>query len=121
MRVMYIIKTAHQGPPSLRLMEEIGKMSEEAVKSGAMIDSGGLMPLAMGARIRVEGGKLEVIDGPFAESKEVVGGYAIFEVKTREEALESGIAFMNLHKEYGEGWEGECEMRVMATEPPCAD
>jgi hypothetical protein len=102
------------GPPPQRLMEEIAKLAEREIKAGAMIDTGGLMPLAVGARVRLAGGRVDVIDGPFAESKEVVGGYAIFEFKSREEALASAVEFMTLHKDYGEGWEGECEMRPMA-------
>jgi hypothetical protein len=94
-------------------MEEMGKLAEKQVKAGAMIDSGGLLPLAMGARVGLAGGKVFVTDGPFAESKEVVGGYAIFEFKTKGEALASAVEFMNLHKDHWEGWEGECEMRLM--------
>ena len=117
MRYMYLVKSCQSGPPPKRLFEELDKMAQKAVKSGAMIDSGGLLPLPMGAHIKLEGGKVSVIDGPFAESKEVIGGYAIFEFKTREEAIQSGVDFMNVHKEFGEGWEGTCEMRPMMTNP----
>jgi len=91
----------------------MGKLAERETKAGTVVDMGGLMPLALGARVRVTAGKLDVIDGPFAEAKEVVGGWAIFEYKSKEEALASAVEFMTLHKEYGEGWEGECEMRQM--------
>jgi hypothetical protein len=118
MRYMYLVKTCHAGAPPKRLFEELDKLAAKAIKSGAMIDSGGLMPLPMGgAHIKLEGGKVSVIDGPFAESREVVGGYAIFEFKTREEAIASGVEFMNVHKEFGEGWEGTCEMRPMMGSP----
>jgi hypothetical protein len=113
MRYMYLVKTASYDPPSQRLMDEIGKIAEREMKAGRMVDMGGLLPLAMGARVRLAGGKLDVIDGPFAEAKEVIGGYAIFEFKSKEEALASAVEFMTLHKLYGEGWEGECEMRQM--------
>jgi hypothetical protein len=68
--------------------------------------------------VRLAGGEIIVTDGPFAESKEVVGGYAIFEYETREEAIASAVEFMNVHKEFGDGWEGECEMRLMAPSAP---
>jgi hypothetical protein len=114
MRFMYMVKSPTAGPPPQRLLEEMDKLAERETKAGTVVDMGGLLPLSMGARVRVAGGKVEVIDGPFAEAKEVVGGYAIFEFKTREEALASAVEFMNLHKEFGEGWEGECEMRQVA-------
>jgi hypothetical protein len=111
---MYLVKSCQAGAPPKRLFEELDKLADKAIKSGAMIDSGGLMPLPMGgAHIKLEGGKVSVIDMPLVESKEVVGGYAIFEFKTREEAIQSGVDFMNVHREFGEGWEGTCEMRPM--------
>src|ERR1700704_3953664 len=116
MRFMYLVRSGSSGAPPQRLMEELGKLAEREMKAGTVVDMGGLMPLAMGARVRLAGGKIDVIDGPFAEAKEVVGGYAIFDYKSREEALASAVEFMNVHKEYGEGWEGECEMRQVA--PP---
>jgi hypothetical protein len=118
MRYMYLVKSCHGGMPPQRLFEELDKMAQQAIKSGAMIDSGGLMPPQAGsAHIKLENGKVTVIDMPLAEAKEVVGGYAIFEFRTREEAIQSGIDFMEVHRKYGEGWEGTCEMRPMMTNP----
>ena len=118
MRYMYLVKTCRPGPPPARLFEEMDKLAAKAIKSGAMIDSGGLMPPHMGgAQIKLEGGKVSVVDMPLAEGKEVVGGYAIFEFKTREEAVQSALDFMELHRKYGEGWEGVCEMRPMMGDP----
>lgn len=117
MRYMYLVVSPREmdGPPPQRLMDEMAKLTEKRMADGSMVDSGGLLPTAMGAaRITLKGGKLSVLDGPFTESKEVIGGYAIFEFKTREEAIASAVEFMNLHKEFGEGWEGVCEMRPMA-------
>ncbi len=118
MRYMYLIMTPTEavGPPPARLIEEINKL---AAQQTAMIDSGGLMPSSQGVRVRVKGGKLSVTDGPFTESKEILGGYAIFEFATREAAIESAKSFMELHRLYGEGWEGVCEMRELATH--CTD
>jgi hypothetical protein len=92
-------------------MDAMDKLSEEAVKSGAMLGSGGLAPTAQSTRVRLSGGKLTVIDGPFAETKEVVGGYAQFELKSKEEAIEGAVRFMELHQKYWPGWEGETEIR----------
>ena len=114
MRYMMIVKSAEKwGFPPKELMEAIGKLAEDGVKSGAMLGSGGLLPSAQGARVRLEKGKLSVIDGPFTEAKEVVGGYAQFEFKTKQEAVESARKFMDLHRQYWPGWEGETEVRPM--------
>jgi len=88
MRYMYLVKSACSGPPPQRLMEEIGKLAEREMKAGTVVDMGGLMPLAMGARVRLAGGKVDVIDGPFAEAKEVVGGYWLIQAASKEEAVE---------------------------------
>ena len=114
MRFMMIVKQAeNQVPPPKQLMDAIAKLSEEETKAGTMIGSGGLRPIALGARVRLSGGKVTVIDGPFAETKEVVGGYAQFELKSKEEAVESAVRFMELHKKHWPGWEGETEVRQM--------
>jgi hypothetical protein len=78
-----------------------------------MIDTGGLTPLADGVQVRIKDGELSVIDGPFVEAKEVVGGYAIFEFRNKEEALASAVEFMQLHRQHMPGWEGTCEVRAM--------
>ncbi len=78
-----------------------------------MIGNGGLLPTATGTRVRLSGGRVTVIDGPFTEAKEVVGGYAQFELKSKEEAIEGARRFMELHKEHWPGWEGETEIRQM--------
>ena len=67
----------------------------------------------MSTRVRVSGGKVTAIDGPFTESKEVIGGYAVFELKSKQEALEGALRFMELHKKHWPGWEGETEVRQM--------
>ncbi len=114
MRFMMIVKSAENlGFPPKPLMDAIGKLSEDAVKAGTMIGSGGLLPTATGTRVRLSGGKVTVTDGPFTEAKEVVGGYAQFELKSKEEAIEGARRFMELHKEHWPGWEGETEIRQM--------
>jgi hypothetical protein len=112
MRFMMLVKHGENaGAPPKELMEAIGKLAEEAVKNGTMIETGGLAPTAQSTRVRVTGGQVKVIDGPFAEAKEVVGGYAQFELKSKEEAIEGAVRFMELHRKHWPGWEGETEIR----------
>jgi hypothetical protein len=114
MRYMMLVRHAEkQGPPPKELMEAIDALAKEATKAGNMIAAGGLGPTAQGARVRLSGGRVSVIDGPFTEAKEVIGGYAHFEFKTREEAIESAVQFMELHKKHWPGWEGETEVRQL--------
>lgn len=114
MRFMMLVKSAeNSGPPPKELMDAIAKLSEEAVKAGTMVNSGGLAPTATSTRVRVSRGQVTATDGPFAEAKEVVGGYAVFELKSKEEAIEGALRFMELHKEHWPGWEGETEIRQM--------
>lgn len=114
MKYMMIVKTKEgQGFPPKELMDAIAKQGEQAVKDGTMLGSGGLGPTAAGARVRLSNGKISVIDGPFTEAKEIIGGYAQFEVKSKEEAVEGAVKFMELHKKYWPGWEGETEVRQM--------
>jgi hypothetical protein len=114
MRFMMIVKHPEkQGPPPQALMEAIGKLVEEEAKAGTMVGNGGLAATALGARVRLSGGKVTVTDGPFAEAKEVIGGYAQFELKSKEEAVHAAVRFMELHNKYWPGWEGETEVRQM--------
>lgn len=114
MRFMMLVKhPENQGPPPKALMDAIGKLGEEASKSGKMLGSGGLAPTAQSVRVRVSGGQVRVIDGPFTEAKEVIGGYAQFELKSKEEAIESAVQFMELHRKHWPEWEGETEVRQM--------
>ena len=92
-------------------MDAIAILSEEAVKDGTMVGSGGLAPTTQSTRIRVSKGQLTVTDGPFTEAKEVIGGYAQFELKSKEEAIKGATRFMELHKKHWPGWEGETEIR----------
>jgi hypothetical protein len=120
MRFMTMVKSSENsplGPPPKALMEAIGKLGEEAARAGVMVEMGGLLPTALGARLRISGGKLSVTDGPFSEAKEVIGGYAVYSVKTKEEAVEWARRFMNLHKQHWPGWEGETELRQLMEMP----
>ena len=115
MRFMYLVK--HPGPsanPPPELLEAMHKLAEREIKAGRMLDNGGLMPVQTGAQVRIKDGKLSVIDGPFVEAKEVVGGYAIFELRDKEEAVAMAREFMQLHLDHMPGWEGTCELRAFA-------
>lgn len=114
MRFMMIVKHPEkQGPPPKGLMDAIAKLAEDETKTGTMVGSGGLCSSDLGTRVRLSGGKVTVIDGPFTEAKEVIGGYAQFDLKSKEEAVESAVRFMELHKKHWPGWEGETEVRQM--------
>jgi hypothetical protein len=114
MKFMMIVKHAETGElPPQELMDAIGKLAQEESNAGTMLGSGGLGPTAMGARVRLSNGKISVTDGPFTEAKEIVGGYAQFELKSKEEAVQAAVRFMELHKKYWPGWEGETEIRQM--------
>jgi hypothetical protein len=112
MKFMMLVKAAeNSGPPPKELMDAMAVLSQEAVQAGTMLGSGGLAPTAHSTRVRLSGGKLTVVDGPFTEAKEVIGGYAEFELKSREEAIEGAVRFMELHQKHWPGWEGETEIR----------
>ena len=117
MRYMFIVRgsenLAVSGPPPVALFEAIERLTEEEAKKGRMVSFGGLHPTSSGARIRSTKGKLVTTDGPFTESKEVIGGFSIFNFASKEEALEAGREFMELHRVHWPQWEGELEIRQM--------
>ena len=122
MRFMMIVKHGEkQGNPPKALMDAIAELAAKESNTGVMLGSGGLKSTVEGARVRLAGGQVTVIDGPFTEAKEVIGGYAQFELKSKEEAVESAVRFMELHKKHWPGWEGETEVRQMygPNEFPC--
>jgi len=123
MRFLMMVKScdgeAGASPPSPELMAAIGALAEEELASGRMVLMGGLLPTAFGAKVRVEGGKVTVRDGPFAEARELVGGFAIFELPSKEAAVESSQRFMALHaRVLGDSYRGEVEIRQMADDAP---
>ncbi len=114
MRFLSIVKSAEsQGPPPQALLEAMAKLTEDGISDGSLIQTGGLSASPTGTRVRISGGKLTVTDGPFAEAKEVVGGYAVLEAQSRDEALEAVRAFLRLHQLHWPAWEGECEIRQL--------
>lgn len=102
------------------LIEAIGRLAEEGLRNGTLVEQGGLLPSAAGARVKVEGGTVRVIDGPFTEARELVGGFAVIEAASKAEAIEMGAAFMRLHADIlGPSYVGELEIRQMFEAPPC--
>ena len=96
--------------PSERLMNDMGKLIEEMTREGVLIHTAGLRPTAEGVRVRLRGGRLSTVDGPFAETKEVVGGFAILEAGSLKEAIELTKRFLMIH---GNEWDIECEVRQL--------
>ena len=109
-------------PPDPKLMAAVGQMAEELAKTGVLVGTGGLFPSLHGARVKFSGGNLTVTDGPFTETKELIAGYAIVDVNSKEEAIELSKRFLRLHAEIlGPGYESESEVRqMMGTTDHCS-
>ncbi|MFP1627555.1 YciI family protein [Streptomyces sp. 5K101] len=88
--------------------ERMGKLLEEITKAGVMLDTAGLLPTSEGTRVTWSGGKVSYTDGPFTETKEVIGGYALMQCKDKAEALEWAKRFLEIHPEE---WTVTCEVR----------
>jgi hypothetical protein len=112
---MIVKHPENSGRPPEELMDAIAKIGEEAVKAGTMVANGGLAPTAESTRVRLSRGQLTTLDGPLTEAKEVVGGFAIFDLNSKKEAIEGALQFMGLHKKHWPGWEGELEIRQIVS------
>ncbi len=114
MRFMIIVKATKDSEagamPEEKLFAEMATYHEELAKAGALLDGSGLQPSAKGWRVKYEGGKRTVVDGPFAETKELIAGYTLIKAKSREEALEWTRRFPN---PAGAGKQGEIEVRQL--------
>jgi hypothetical protein len=112
MRFMMIVKANQESEagimPDEQLLAAMGKYNEELMKAGVLLDLAGLHPSSKGARIKFSGGKRTVIDGPFAETRELIAGYWLIQVKSRDEAIEWAKRVPAPH---GEGAEGQIEIR----------
>lgn len=114
MRFLLMVKMEESmpaGPPPPSLFAAIGELGEQATKAGTLLDQGGLMPSAASSLVRVAGGKVTVIDGPFTEAKEVIGGYAMYDLRSKEEAIEAARRFMQVHADHWPGVEAAVEVR----------
>jgi hypothetical protein len=117
MRYLITLKAQQpDGPPPAELMAAIAELGAEAGNAGVMLDMGGLAPTTQSARITLGGGRLNLVDGPFAEAKELIS-YVIYQLRSKEEAVEWTMRFMKLHKDLWPGWDGEAEIsRVFGPE-----
>jgi hypothetical protein len=105
-------------PPDPRLMAAMGKLTEDLTRTGVLVATGGLMPSATGVRTRLAKGKLTLTDGPFTEAKEIIGGYAIVDVPSKQEAIEIAKRFWQIHADIlGPSYVGEGEIRQMFEGP----
>jgi hypothetical protein len=126
MRYMMFIKHSEdyrQEEVPQSLYTAMGEFVGQATKDGVMIDGAGLQPSARGHRVRLSKGKITVTDGPFTESKEIVGGYALIEARSEEHALEIARKFMEIHRVHWPQFEEESEVRPLESEaggPPRA-
>jgi hypothetical protein len=115
MQFLSIFKTVErQTPPSQEEMEAMGKLIAEGMKAGWLVSTAGCLPSHLGARVRIDNGTIKVTDGPFTESKEIVGGFAILQAKSKEEAIELTKNFL---RSVGDG---ECELRQLYEAPQTA-
>ena len=107
-------------PPALS--EAMGSDMGELFASGVMLDAGGLFPPALSTEVRVVAGEVTVTDGPYAEAKEVAGGFSILEVPSQEEAVRLARRVADLHRDLWPGWEGSVEVRRIAdpADPPAS-
>ena len=109
MRFLTFVRASEpSGAPPPAAIEAVEIWATESGRTGKLLDRGGLMP---GARVRLSGGRVTVTDGPFTEAKEVIGGYAILELPSKQVAIEEAVKLMELHKKNWPGWEGETEIR----------
>ncbi len=108
MKFLSVYKTVERTvPPTQEEMDKMGKLIEEEMKAGWLLGVEGCMPSATGARVRKSGGKTTVTDGPFVETKELIGGLAILQANSKEHAIELTKYFLS-HAE-----DGECELRQL--------
>ncbi|HET7224590.1 MAG TPA: YciI family protein [Candidatus Eisenbacteria bacterium] len=114
MRYLSVIRAAEQqGTPPAGFMEAIERYVTKSLHDGTVVSTGGLAPSAAAARIQSKNGKVTVVDGPFAESKEVIGGYAVIAADSRDAAIRATKEFMQLHADHWPAWQGECELREL--------
>jgi hypothetical protein len=112
MRYMVMLRMAEDvGEPPPTLVEAMDVSMREAFASGWMLDAGGLGPSAAATEVSLRGGTVLAVDGPFSEAKEVVGGYAVLDVRSHEEAVGHAQQLIAIHREYWPGWEGTAEVR----------
>lgn len=114
MRFMTVWTPNEPSPPTPELMADMGVYMEEVATAGVLVDGGAWLPVTQGARLTSSGGKVTVIDGPFTEAKEVIAGWAIIDVPSKEEAIRWSTRFVELHAKHG--IDGTSEVRPFVEE-----
>jgi hypothetical protein len=110
MRFLSIYMTAETNvPPTPEAMARMGRLIDDMTKAGTLLATEGCLPSALGARVRLSAGKVTVTDGPFVETKEVIGGFALLDARSKEEAIEMARTFLHI------AGDGECEIRQIFT------
>jgi hypothetical protein len=118
MQFMTMLKMREDvGAPPPEFYEAMGRYIAEVAASGKLVTTGGLLPSATGAQVRARGGEVVVTHGPFTETTELVGGYAVFQVDSKEEAVRMVTDFVQLHLDRWPGWEGVSEVRQIMEAP----
>ena len=107
--LMLLSGTNPATPPPPALYEAIMKLGEEATSAGVLLDTAGLLPSQAGARVTLAAGKVTVTDGPFTESKELIS-YTLYDLRSRDEAIEWASRFVRLHRDLWPGWQGQTDI-----------
>ena len=122
MRFMLIVKADERSEagvmPTEKELADMANFNEDMVKAGVMLAGDGLQASAKGARVQFKGGKPTVKDGPFTEAKEVIGGFAIYELPSKDEAVKLTREFLQMQSDIWPDWEGEVEIRQMWDDGP---
>jgi len=111
--MLMVHETARPGEPPAELFAAIGALGAENTANGSLVEVGGLLPIETGAVVRLTGGAITTTDGPFVETRELVGGFAVYEVKDAAAAAQKAEAFLKAHKDTWPGWEGWIEVRAL--------
>ena len=117
MRFMSMLKFEEDnsfGPPPPELSTAMGGYIEEGLRNGTVVELGGLLPSEAGAIVSLVDGSIKAVDGPFTEARELVGGYAVIDVRSKAEAMEHARRLMQIHAEHWPGFSGSCELRQLA-------
>ena len=115
MRFICFVKMDEAIPPGpAAVYAAMAAYEREGRLNGTLVELGGLQPSSEGAIVSLADGRIKAVDGPFAESKELVGGYAVIDVHSREEAIELGRRLMQIHVDNWPGWDGSVELRRLS-------